>query len=457
MCGICGVIGNKNAGQLTFLALYALQHRGEEGAGIASYDGRRIRHHKGLGHVREVFGGKEISRLKGSLAIGHTRYSTTGSGTAENVQPLLARHRKTPVAVAHNGNLINARSLHQNLEKQGAVFHTSTDSELIVHLLARAGRKELPEQIRNALCQLDGAYSLVMMIGPYLIGARDRYGFRPLCLGRLGSGYVLCSETCALDLIGAEFVRDIDPGEAVIISDKEVNSFLIEDRPSPACCIFEYVYFARPDSRLWSENVYNVRKQMGRILAREHPVKSDLVMPLPDSGSYAALGFSAEADIPYEMGMIRNHYVGRTFIQPSPRIRNFGVRVKLNPLREVVRNKKITVIDDSIVRGTTSKSRISLLRECGAKEIHMRVSSPPIVSPCFYGIDFPTRKELIAARKSVGDISSFIGLDSLGYLSLKGLLSAVPQKGRGFCTACFSGEYPTRVPKRISKTMLGRS
>lgn len=454
MCGVCGVFGNKNASQLTFLSLYALQHRGEESAGITSYDGKRVYYHRGMGYVREVFSEQKIKKLKGTIAIGHTRYSTTGSGVIENIQPLSIRRRRTPVVVAHNGHFTNAPLLRKKLEKEGAVFHASTDSELLVHLLARSKEETIKDTIISALKNLEGAYSLVMMIGKHLIGIRDPHGFRPLSIGKLDDTFVICSETCALDLIGASFVRDIAPGEVVIISKDGLRSFALPEKASHALCIFEYIYFARPDSSLFGVTVYKVRKELGKTLAKEHPVASDLVMPLPDSGSYAALGFSQESGIPYELGMIRNHYVGRTFIQPAQDIRNFGVKVKLNPIREVLQGKSVAVVDDSIVRGTTSKNRIYALREAGAKEVHMRVSSSPIISPCFYGVNFPTRRELIAARKSVEDVRKYIGLDSLGYLSMEGMLKSIPQKSCEFCTACFTGTYPTKVPQRVSSKMF---
>lgn len=455
MCGIFGIINHKEASKLAYLGLYALQHRGEESSGIVSFDGRKERFHKGMGLVGDVFVGKTLKSLRGFLAVGHVRYSTTGSSYEDNIQPFMVIHKRGHIAIAHNGNLTNTVTLRQNLEDKGSIFQTSMDSEVIVHFLAKANNQKVKDRVVSALSHLKGAYSLVLMIDGVLIGARDPYGFRPLCLGKIDGAYVLASETCALDLIQAEYIREIEPGEVIFITkDRKIESVKPFPKSRHAFCIFEYVYFSRPDSDIFGKNVYLVRKQLGRQLAKECPGVGDIVMPIPDSGNYAAMGFAQESKIPFEMGMIRNHYVGRTFIQPSQDIRDFKVRVKLNPIKSVLKGKRVVIVEDSIVRGTTSKSRVRTLREAGAKEVHMRVSCPPIVSPCFYGIDFPTKKELIASNKTVAQIRDFIGLDSLEYLSVEGMLKSMPFEKDEFCVACFTGKYPTHIPKRASKCML---
>ncbi|MCR4337946.1 MAG: amidophosphoribosyltransferase [Candidatus Omnitrophica bacterium] len=455
MCGIIGISNHPEASKIAFLGLYALQHRGEEAAGIISYDGKEAHVIKQQGLVADIFDESAILNLKGNTAIGHCRYSTTGSSTYKNVQPFFVTHRKRPIAVAHNGNLTNIEDLYQRLEESGSIFQTTMDSELIVHLLVRSKGNELKAWFIDVLSQLEGAFSLVFLVGDTLVGARDPQGFRPLCLGKLGDSYVLASESCALDLTRAEFIREIEPGEIVIISGNKIEScFLPKQKEARrAQCIFENVYFARPDSHIFDDNVYSVRKRLGAQLAKEHPAQADFVMPIPDSGMYAALGYAQELEIPFEVGMIRNHYIGRTFIQPTQFLRDFRVTVKLNPIRDVLKDKKIIVVEDSIVRGTTSRSRIEALRQAGAKEIHMRISCPPIKWPCFYGIDFPSRKELIASGHAIKDIANFIKVDSLEYLSLEGMLS-VMKSSREFCTACFSGDYPVRVPETQSKYLL---
>mgnify|MGYP000117786240 FL=1 len=456
MCGVFGIFGHKEAAKLTYLGLYALQHRGEESAGIAAFDGKRLNYQKGMGLVSEVFSEERIKKLKGYIAVGHNRYSTTGSSIAENIQPILVNHKKTPVVVAHNGNFTNTYELYSQLEKEGAIFHTTMDSEIIIHLLARAQKDNFKDSLLYALNKIEGAYSLAMIIGNNLIAARDPWGFRPLCIGKLNDAYVVTSETCALDLIGGNYLRDVEPGELIIINSKGMESIRFKTACRKAMCIFEYIYFARPDSNIFNYNVYLVRKQLGRQLAKEYPLICDFVMPIPDSGSYAALGFSEEAKIPYQLGMIRNHYIGRTFIQPSQLVRDFRVKVKLNPIKDVLKDKKVGVIEDSIVRGTTSKIRVKTLREAGVKEVHMRVSCPPLRFPCFYGIDFPTKRELIAASRSIEEIKNFIGLDSLGYLSLEGMLKSMPHPPQDFCTACFTGNYPIKPSKKMSKSILER-
>ena len=455
MCGIFGVIGHKDAARLTYLGLYALQHRGEESAGIVVSDRRKIRQHKGMGLVGDVFNEKLLKTLRGTSACGHVRYSTTGASHIKNIQPFVVRHKRTHIAISHNGNLTNTVKLRRDLEESGSIFQTTMDSEIIAHLLVKTKNGDPAKNVAEALASLEGAYSLVLMIDDLLIGARDPYGWRPLCIGKLDEAYVLASETCALDLIGAKYIRDIEPGEIVVINKEgELTSVNPYQQDKHALCIFEYIYFARPDSNIFNHNVYLTRKELGRQMARENPVDCDLVMPVPDSGNYAALGFAEEIGIPLELGLIRNHYIGRTFIQPSQDIRDFRVRVKLNPARDVLKGKRIVIIEDSIVRGTTSKGRVNSLREAGAKEVHMRVSCPPLISPCFYGIDFPTKKELIAAGNSVEWIRDFIGLDSLQYLSLDGMLKSMPLEKQEFCTACFTGNYPTKVSMKFSKNIL---
>ncbi len=457
MCGIFGIYGHKDAARLTYFGLYALQHRGEESAGIVVYNGEKFKSYKGMGLVSDVFDEKIIKSLHGNLAIGHVRYSTTGSSISKNIQPFLVTHRKGHIAIAHNGNLVNTLQLRREMEEKGSVFQTTMDSEIIVHLIAKSEAKDKEQIVIEALSQLEGAYSIVLMLNDTLIGARDPYGFRPLCIGKLDGSYILASETCALDLIQAEYVRDVEPGEIVFIDSKGLHSIKPLPKKRHAFCIFEYIYFARPDSNIFGKNVYLTRKQLGRQLAREYPADCDLVMPIPDSGNYAALGFAEETKIPYEIGMIRNHYIGRTFIQPSQFIRDFRVKVKLNPIKDALKDKSIVLVEDSIVRGTTSKARVKTLREAGAKEIHMRISCPPIRFPCFYGIDFPTKKELIASNRTVESIKDFIGLDSLKYLSLEGMLKSMLLPKDEFCTACFTGNYPTKIYKKISKNMLEKN
>jgi amidophosphoribosyltransferase len=446
-CGIVGIYGHPEAANLAYLSLYALQHRGEESAGIVASDGKSLHLEKAMGLVADVFHEARLRRLKGPLAIGHVRYSTTGTSQLKNAQPLMAGYLRGQLALAHNGNLTNAEKIRQELEAQGSIFSSTTDSEVIVHLIARSREMNLLEASVDALSQVKGAYSLVIMNETELLGIRDPYGFRPLSLGKLGDTWVLASESCAFDLIEATFVRDLEPGEFVQIDERGVHSFH-PFPPAPASqCIFEYVYFSRPDSLLFGRFVSGVRKELGRQLAREHPVDADVVIPVPDSGVPAALGFSQETGLPFEHGLIRNHYVGRTFIEPKQAIRHFGVKVKLNPVREVVEGKRIVLVDDSIVRGTTSQKIVRMLREAGASEIHVRVSSPPTVASCHYGIDTPTRRELIASNQSVGEIREFIGADSLGYLSAEGMYEAFGRPAQATCAACFTGVYPVEIPE----------
>ena len=453
-CGICGIYGTKEASNLTYLGLYALQHRGEESCGIVSSNGKRTYHHKSMGLVADAFDQVALKKLKGHLAIGHVRYSTTGESILKNAQPFLINCKRGPVAIAHNGNLTNSLKLRDTLEASGSIIQTTMDSELVLHLLVKSKSDDIKESLSKVLPELRGAYSLLLLTNDALIGARDPYGFRPLCIGKLPEGgYVLASETCALDLINASYVRDVEPGEIVIIDKNGIKSTKLATGTRQAFCIFEFIYFSRPDSNIFTKNVYLTRKRLGARLAREHPVEADLVMPIPDSGVYASLGFSEESKIRLEMGMIRNHYIGRTFIQPSQHKRDFNVKIKLNPISEVLKNKKIVIVEDSIVRGTTSRGRVRALRRAGAKEIHMRVSCPPLVSPCFYGIDFPTKKELIAAKFSLKEIKKFIGVDSLEYLSLEGMLGSMLLDKDTFCTACFTNDYPEKVEKLTRKDL----
>lgn len=456
MCGIIGISYHPEASKLAYLGLYALQHRGEEAAGIATYDGKDMHIIKDRGLVVDVFDESALSSLKGNVAIAHTRYSTTGSSNKKNCQPFLVTHRNRGVAVAHNGNLTNTEELYKKLEDEGSIFQTSMDSEVIIHLLAKSSGSDYKQWFVNVLSQLKGSFSAVFMVQDTLIGARDLQGNRPLVLGKLGDGYILASESCALDLTKADFVREIDPGEIVIIKGSKIESVYLpgHSKAKKAHCIFENIYFARPDSHIFDDNVYMVRKRLGAQLAKEAPVKNaDFVMPIPDSGVYAALGYAQETGLPYEVGMVRNHYIGRTFIQPSQFLRDFRVRVKLNPIGEVIKGKKVILVEDSIVRGTTSRSRVREVRKAGAKEIHLRITCPPIKHPCFYGIDFPSEEELVAHGKTVQQIADYVEVDSLEYLSLEGMLSVMKHKS-AFCDACFTGNYPVAIPTNKSKYLL---
>jgi len=440
-CGLFGIWNHAEAANVVYLGLYALQHRGQESAGIASTDGHHFQVEKAMGWVADVFSRERLKRLPGHRAIGHVRYSTAGSSNLRNAQPITANTAHGPVAIAHNGNLVNAEHLREELEKDGAVFQSSSDTEVILHLLARSEGATLLEQLVRALQRVKGAYTLMLLTPDSVIAVRDPSGFRPLTLGRLGESWVLASETCALDLMEAQVERDVEPGEVVVIDERGVTS-LRPFRPAERLqCVFEYVYFARPDSVLWGRNVHAVRKALGHQLAREHPVPADLVIPVPDSGVGAALGFSEESGVPFDTGLVRNHYVGRTFIEPQQGIRHFGVKVKLNPNREVLDGKRVVVIDDSIVRGTTSRKIVKMIRAAGAREVHVRISSPPIQWPCYYGIDTPTRRELIGSSHKVEEIQRYLGADSLGYLSLEGMLKATGSDPNHFCHACFTGQY----------------
>ncbi len=456
-CGLFGVSNHKHASWLTYLGLYALQHRGQESCGIAVNNAGILTAHKDMGQVNDVFTEGIINRLKGTMAVGHVRYSTTGSSILKNAQPLLIDYSKGTLCIAHNGNLVNSLELRTYLEKTGSIFQTTTDSELVIHLMARSASRSLEESLAYALKRIRGAYSFVMMDTQQLIGVRDPLGFRPLALGRLGNAWCLASETCAFDLIGARFVREVEPGEIVFIGKNGVRSFKHPYLQSQrrAHCVFEHVYFSRPDSLVFGENVHAVRRKLGEQLAREHPVSADLVVPVPDSGFSAALGYAHESGIPLEMGIIRNHYVGRTFIQPAQDARDLGVRVKFNLLRDVLRGKRIVVVDDSIVRGTTSKIRVRNLRAAGVKEVHLRISCPAHRYPCFYGIDFHKSAELIANKYgTLDEVRRYLEVDTLGYVSLEGMLRCFRYPGHHYCTACWSGRYPVKPEARTTKFSL---
>jgi amidophosphoribosyltransferase len=461
MCGVFGIYGHSEAANLTYLGLHALQHRGQESAGIVTSDGRQLHVHRGMGRVVDVFPTEALERLGGQHAIGHVRYSTAGGSFLKNAQPIAVDYARGSLALAHNGNLTNAEAVREKLEERGSIFQSASDTEVVVHLVAMSTQRALEDRIADALAQVEGAYSLLFLTENGLIAARDPMGIRPLCLGKLGEAWVLASEPTSFDLIAAEFVRDVEPGEIVSIDRRGVRSM----RPfSPAprrACIFEYVYFSRPDSLVDGISVYEARKNLGRALAREHGIEADVVIPVPDSGVPATIGYAEEAKIPFEMGLVRSHYVGRTFIEPQQSIRHFGVRLKLNPVSAALRGKRVVVVDDSIVRGTTSRKIVKMVRDAGAKQVHMRISSPPTRWPCYYGIDTPTRSELIASSHSVEEINDYITSDSLAYLSLESMLRAVtdtraagaaePKRSlpmaaetgeAGFCHACWSGQYP---------------
>ncbi|MHC4271451.1 MAG: amidophosphoribosyltransferase [Planctomycetota bacterium] len=454
-CGLFGIFGDPEAVQKTYFGLFSLQHRGQESAGIASCNGEVINCHTGMGSVSRVFrgGSKVLKKLASHVAIGHVRYSTTGSSQVVNSQPFLSEFSIGQVAVAHNGNLINAQRLRDEYEAYGSIFKSTSDTEIIIHLLAKPTHVSDPDPLGHVLKHLQGAYSLLFLFSDRIEAARDPFGIRPLCIGQTDKGaYVAASEDCALDAIGAKFIREVEPGEIVTLSEEGISSrFFIEPGTvTPAHCIFEHVYFAKQNSNIFGENVHEFRKKLGRKLAQEHPVDADLVMPVPDSGTSAALGYAHESGLPFEMGMVRSHYVGRTFISPSQELRELQVKLKLAVIREVVAGKRIVVVDDSIVRGTTTRGKIKTLREAGAKEIHMRVSCPPIRFACFYGIDFPTREELLANNRKLAEIKEFLGVDSVGYLSLEGMLDCTALGSDHYCTACWSGEY--RIPVDIAVT-----
>src|SRR5688572_30636074 len=446
-CGVFGIYGHAEASNLTYLGLYALQHRGQESAGIAAADGTQIRVSKAMGYVNEAFDGDTLGRLPGSTAVGHVRYSTAGESRLANAQPIVIDSMHGQLALCHNGNLVNAAEVKEELVRQGSIFQASTDSEVVVHLFARSRKENAEAAIVEALAQVRGAFSFVMMTKDRLIGVRDPHGFRPLAIGRLKDAWVICSETCAMDLIGAVYERDVEPGEMVVVSAQGLKSYRPFAAAPHAQCVFEHVYFARPDSYVFGESVNHVRTELGRRLARESGVPADVIVPIPDSGVCAAIGYSETSGIPMRMGLIRNHYVGRTFIEPQQSIRHFGVKVKLNAVRDVLEGRRVVLIDDSIVRGTTSRKIVKMVRAAGATEVHMRISCPPTISPCFYGVDTPSRKDLIAATHTLEQIRKHLGADSLAYLSLDGLMGAVKEGRSRYCTSCYTGVYPVAFPR----------
>lgn len=443
-CGIFGIYGNKRASNLTYLGLYSLQHRGQESAGIASSDGEHIYRYAGMGKVVDIFKEEQIKNLQGKMAIGHNRYSTTGSSFLRNAQPLRVESILGPIVLSHNGNLVNVGILRNALEREGTIFQTTIDSEIIVHLMARSGMNNFLEGLIHALRQIRGAYSLLVMNKNFIYAVRDPHGFRPLVLGKLKDAYIVASETCAFDIIDAEYIREIRPGELIEISDYGIKSYFPFEAKRQSLCIFEYIYFSRPDSIIFGNSVYDMRIALGNMVYRQSPVDADIVVPIPDSSICAALGYSQESGIPYEVGMIRSHYIGRTFIEPEQRIRDFGAKIKYNAVKSVVNGKRIVVVDDSIMRGTTMRKIVKMFRNAGAKEIHIRISAPPTKFPCFYGIDIPTHKELIASTHTIEEIRKYLRVESVRYMTVESLLEAVNMSEAGFCTACFSGDYPVK-------------
>jgi len=459
-CGVFGIFGHPEAANLTYLGLYALQHRGQESCGIVAADGQKLRAYRGMGLVSDVFRRDSIfEELPGRNAIGHVRYSTAGSSDLKNVQPIMVDYARGSIAVAHNGNLVNAQDVRNELENSGSIFSTTSDTEVLIHLLAKSQSDSLTDRIAEALMAVKGAYSILFLTETRMVAVRDPNGFRPLALGKLNEGFVIASETCAFDLIEAEFIREIEPGEMIFIDKHGMKSYRPFKETVQSPCIFEFVYFARPDSTIFGKQVYTVRKELGRQLAREHKVDADVVIAVPDSGVPATIGYAEESGIPFELGLIRNHYVGRTFIEPQQSIRHFGVKLKLNPVRDVIEGKRVIVVDDSLVRGTTARKIVKMIRSAGAREVHMRISSPPTSFPCYYGIDTPSRKELISSSHTIEEISRYITSDSLGYLSLQGMLRAAgcPEgvSAGSFCDACFSGDYPVKFPRLRSDSQLG--
>jgi amidophosphoribosyltransferase len=451
MCGIVGVYGHPEAANITYLGLHALQHRGQEAAGIVTSDGNRFHQHKQMGLVGEAFSKGALEKLPGHLSIGHVRYSTSGDSSLRNAQPFAVEYAHGSIGVAHNGNLVNAAELRRKLEMDGSIFQSTSDSEVIIHLLARGREADIESRIVNALRMVEGAYSLLFLSEERLIAARDPRGFRPLLLGRLKDAFIFASESCAFDLVEAEYIREVEPGEVVVVDGKGLRSFHPFTEESRRFCVFEHVYFARPDSVIDQRSVHRVREALGRALAKEHPVDADIVIPVPDSGTAAAIGYARQSGIPYDQGLIRSHYVGRTFIEPQQSIRHFGVKLKLNAVKEVLNGKRVVIVDDSLVRGTTSRKIVKMVRGAGAREVHVRISSPPTTHPCYYGIDTPTRSELIASSHTPDEIARYITCDSLSYLSRDGMMEAVaqtgPREGKAlpgahYCDACFSGHYP---------------
>ncbi len=446
-CGVFGIYGHSEASKMAYLGLYALQHRGQESAGIASADGTAVRVIREMGYVNDIFNAEKLGGLPGHIAIGHTRYSTAGESKLSNAQPIVIECVHGRIGVCHNGNIVNADEIRQRLVRAGSIFQTNSDTEVVLHLFARSQAGSVQDALVESVTQLTGAFSLALITKDHLIAVRDPHGFRPLALGRLGESWVVCSETCALDLIGATYVRDVEPGEMLMIGPGGPRSI----RPFPASplshCIFEHVYFARPDSEVFGQSVNEVRTNLGKALARETGVDADVVVPIPDSGVCAAIGYSEEARIPLRFGLIRNHYVGRTFIEPAQAIRHFGVKVKLNPVKSILAGKRVVLVDDSIVRGTTSRKIVKMVRASGAKEVHLRISCPPTISPCFYGVDTPRRQELIGATHTLEEIRKYVAADTLGYLSMEGLMSSVDGRGPSYCTSCYTGRYPVAFPR----------
>ena len=451
-CGVVGVYGHPEAANLVYLGLYALQHRGQESAGIVASTHSKMHLELGMGLVADIFDPGRLLKLPGPLAIGHNRYSTAGKSELVNAQPCMINYAAGSLALAHNGNLVNAKAIRKELGSKGAIFQSTNDSEVIVHLMAQAKSENFVDRAAEALRQVSGAYSLVLMTENELLAARDPHGFRPLCLGKLDGAYIIASETCVMDLIEAEFIREVEPGELILINENGLQSFFPFKKVESKYCVFEHIYFARPDSFLFGEHVYTARKEMGRAMAQESPADADLIVPVPDSGVVSAMGFAEESGIPFEMGLIRNHYVGRTFIEPQSQIRNFGVKLKLNAVKNLISGKRLAIIDDSIVRGTTSRKIVKMLLEAGAKEVHLRISSPPILHSCFYGIDTPHKEELIAHSHSLEETRKYLGADSLQYLSIKKMLEVLQNGKNKFCSACFDGNYPVPITDHFSST-----
>ena len=455
-CGVVGVYGHPEAANLVYLGLYALQHRGQESAGIVASTHSKMRLEVGMGLVADVFDPIRILKLPGPLAIGHNRYSTAGKSELVNAQPCMINYSAGSLALAHNGNLVNAHAIRKGLGSKGAIFQSTNDSEVIVHLMAQSKAETFVDQAAEALRQVSGAYSLVLMTKTELVAARDPHGFRPLCLGKLDGAYIVASETCVMDLIEAEFIREVEPGELILINDQGIQSFFPFNKAETKHCVFEHIYFARPDSFMFGEHVYMARKAMGRAMAQESPADVDLIVPVPDSGVVSAMGFAEESGIPFEMGLIRNHYVGRTFIEPQSQIRHFGVKLKLNAVKKIIAGKRVAIIDDSIVRGTTARKIVKMLRDAGAKEIHLRISAPPILHSCFYGIDTPTKEELIAHTHNLEETRQYLAADSLAYLSLEKMMEVLENGKKKFCSACFDGNYPVPIPdKELDTNQMG--
>ncbi len=451
-CGIIGVYGTPEASVLSYLGLYSLQHRGQESAGIACSDGDHIHKHLGMGLVSDVFNEQVLDRLPGHIAIGHNRYSTTGSSNEQNIGPIIVNHLLGTIGVAHNGNLVNSFTLREKLEKRGSIFQTTTDSEVILHLVAKSKEKTIESKILDAVRRIKGAFSLVFITRSKLIAVRDPHGFRPLAIGKKGNAYIFASETSAFDLIGAEYVRDVKCGEMLVVDEEGMRSFKIQEKIEPRHCVFEFIYFSRPDSQIFNEYVDKTRRKLGKNLALENPCDADIVISVPDSSNTAALGYAARSDAKFEIGLIRNHYVGRTFIHPKQKLRDMNVRIKFNTVGGVIKDRRVIIVDDSIVRGTTLRALVKRLRDAEAREVHIRISSPPILYPCFYGMDFPTKEELIAGQKEIDEIAAYLGVDSLRYLSLEAMMDAMPKdNGQAYCTACFSGEYPIQIEEKQFK------